>query len=172
MKNIIENNDDQFANSQITRDLGVNSEATEPQTQLEVVNVIEQCPDMALEEFSAPENRERKPRRPRPQFLSEQIDADERLPGYLREPHLPRFESRSARNFAKQRVHRGDPLLIRNGRDMLGELSLDTNGFVLTNHQLSGKIVFALAGGVRGKHSLHVTGGRCISREGSERNTG
>jgi hypothetical protein len=53
MKNIIENKDDQFANSQITRDLRVNSEATEPQTQLEVVNVIEQCPDMALEEFSA-----------------------------------------------------------------------------------------------------------------------
>jgi len=63
-------------------------------------------------------------------------------------------------------------VLIRNGRDMLGELSLDTNGFVLINHQLSGKIVFALAGGVRGKHGLHVTGGRCISREGSERNTG
>jgi hypothetical protein len=26
-------------------------------------------------------------------------------------------------------------VLIRNGRDMLGELSLDTNGFVLTNHE-------------------------------------
>jgi hypothetical protein len=31
------------------------------------------------------------------QHLPEQIDADERLPGYLREPHLPPFESRRAR---------------------------------------------------------------------------
>jgi len=30
----------------------------------------------------------------------EQIDADERLPGYLHEPHLPRLESRKARIFA------------------------------------------------------------------------
>jgi hypothetical protein len=48
-------------------------------------------------------------------------------------------------------------VLIRNGRDMLGELSLDTNGFVLTNHELSGKIVFALAGGVRVKHGLQAS---------------
>jgi hypothetical protein len=33
------------------------------------------------------------------QFLPEHIDADERLPEYLREPHLPRFESRRARAF-------------------------------------------------------------------------
>ena len=33
------------------------------------------------------------------QHLPEQIDADERLPGYLREPHLPPFESRRTRNF-------------------------------------------------------------------------
>ena len=38
--------------------------------------------------------------RNQPQLLSEQTDADERLPGYLREPHLPRFESRRARVFA------------------------------------------------------------------------
>jgi hypothetical protein len=34
------------------------------------------------------------------QFLPGQVDADERLPGYLHEPHLPRFESRRARVFA------------------------------------------------------------------------
>ena len=33
------------------------------------------------------------------QHLPAQIDADERLPGYLREPHLPPFESRGTRNF-------------------------------------------------------------------------
>src|SRR6266849_2137957 len=32
----------------------------------------------------------------RNQLLSEQIDADERLPGYLREPHLPQLESSKA----------------------------------------------------------------------------
>jgi uncharacterized protein (TIGR00369 family) len=36
----------------------------------------------------------------RTQPLSKQIDADERLPGHLREPNLPRFESRRARAFA------------------------------------------------------------------------
>ena len=34
------------------------------------------------------------------QPTSEQIDADERMPGYLREPHQPRFESRRAGVFA------------------------------------------------------------------------
>jgi uncharacterized protein (TIGR00369 family) len=33
-------------------------------------------------------------------LLPQQIDAAERLPGYLRDPHLPRFESRKARTFA------------------------------------------------------------------------
>jgi uncharacterized protein (TIGR00369 family) len=33
-------------------------------------------------------------------LLPEPIDADERLAGYLREPHLPRFESPRTRNFA------------------------------------------------------------------------
>jgi hypothetical protein len=46
------------------------------------------------------EHREREWRQRGSQLLSEQIDADERLPGHLREPHLPRFESRRARNFA------------------------------------------------------------------------
>jgi uncharacterized protein (TIGR00369 family) len=45
------------------------------------------------------EDREREWQRRGSQFLSEQIDADERLPGYLREPHLPRFESPRTRNF-------------------------------------------------------------------------
>jgi uncharacterized protein (TIGR00369 family) len=58
------------------------------------------------------ENRERERQRRGSQLLPEQIDADERLPGYLREPHLPRFESRSARNFPQERVRQGDPLSV------------------------------------------------------------
>ena len=113
MNNIIEDNDgDQFANGQSSRSLRVNSDATEPQIQLDAVNVLEQYPDVAPEEFSAPENWERERQRRGPQFLPEQIDADERLPGYLRKPHLPRFESRSACSFAKERVHQGDPLSV------------------------------------------------------------
>jgi uncharacterized protein (TIGR00369 family) len=253
MNNFIENNHDQFANGQVSCDLRGNSDARESETQLDAVNVIEQCPDVAPEEFPAPigkllglmitnsgtgratvdfeasgryanpmgtlhggvlcdladaamgvayrstlaegetfttielkvnflrpvwnaklraqarmvragkvvglvecdilderqrlvarasstcmtlrgrlaegrqvtrnqldelrfgqstENREREWQRRGSQLLPEQIDADERLPGYLREPHLPRFESRSARNFGKQRVHRGDPLSV------------------------------------------------------------
>jgi uncharacterized protein (TIGR00369 family) len=38
--------------------------------------------------------------RPWFQLLPRQIDADERVLGYLREPHLPRLESRTTRNFA------------------------------------------------------------------------
>jgi hypothetical protein len=92
MKNTIENNEDQFANGQVNRHLRVNSNATQPEAQLEVVNVIEQYPDETPEEFSAPESRERKRQRRGSQFLLEQIDADQRLPGYLRDPDLPRFE--------------------------------------------------------------------------------
>jgi hypothetical protein len=113
MNNIIEDNgEDQFANGQSSRTLRVSSDATEPPIQLDAVTVLEQYPDVAPEEFSAPENWEREWQRCGSQFLPEQIDADERLSGYLREPHLPRFESRSARNFGKQRVHRGDPLSV------------------------------------------------------------
>ena len=96
MNDIIHNdNKGQFANGQISRDLRFNSGAMEPQTQLEAVNVIEQRPDVAREEFSASENWERERQWRGSQVLPEQIDANERLPGYLREPHLPRFESRS-----------------------------------------------------------------------------
>jgi hypothetical protein len=95
MDNIVEHSDEgEFANGQISRDLRVNSDRTEPQTQ-EAVNVMERP-----EEFLAPENPEREPPRRGSHFLTEQIDADERLPGHLREPHLPRLESRRARNFA------------------------------------------------------------------------
>ena len=94
MNDIIHNdNKRQFANGQISRDLRFNSDATGPQTQLEAVNVIEQWPDVAREEFSASENWERERQWRGSQVLPEQIDADERLPGYLRKPHLPRFES-------------------------------------------------------------------------------
>jgi hypothetical protein len=113
MNNIIQDNgEDQFANGQSSRSLRVNSDATEPQIQLDAVNVLEQYPDVAPEEFSVPENWECERQRRGPQFLAEQIDADERLPGYLCKPHLPRFESRSARNFAEQRDHQGDPLSV------------------------------------------------------------
>jgi uncharacterized protein (TIGR00369 family) len=241
MNNLIENNQEQFANGQVSRDLRGNWDATEPGTQLDAVNVIEQLPDVAPEEFPAPigkllgltitsrgpgrarvefeasgryanpmgtlhggvlcdladaamgvaylstlaegetattielkinflrpvwnaklraearvvragkvvgliecdilderrrlvarasstcmtlrgrlaegrqvtrnqndelrsgqstENREHERQERGSQFLPEQIDADESLPGYLREPHLPRFESRRARVFA------------------------------------------------------------------------
>jgi uncharacterized protein (TIGR00369 family) len=42
------------------------------------------------------ENRERARQQRGSEFQPGQIDADERLPGYLSEPHLPRFESRRA----------------------------------------------------------------------------
>jgi uncharacterized protein (TIGR00369 family) len=54
MNNIIENNDGQFANGQISCDLRVNSDATESETQLDADNAIEQCPEVAPEEFPAP----------------------------------------------------------------------------------------------------------------------
>jgi len=114
MKNIIENNEDQFANSQVSRDLRVNSDVTKPETRLEVVNVIEQCPDKAPEEFSAPENWERKRQRRGSQFLLERIDADERLPGYLRDRDLPRFESQRARVFASSAFLKETPLYVLN----------------------------------------------------------
>ena len=104
MKNIIENNEDQFANGQVSRDLRVNSDATRPETQLDVVNVVERCSEVTPEEFPGrfgqpTENREREWQQRGSQLLPEQIDADERLLGHLRDPHLPRFESRRARNF-------------------------------------------------------------------------
>ena len=41
MNNIIENKEQQFANGQVCRNLGVNSEATEPEAEFEAVNAIE-----------------------------------------------------------------------------------------------------------------------------------
>jgi hypothetical protein len=46
------------------------------------------------------ESREREWQPRGSQLLPEPIDADERLAGYLREPHLSRFESPRTRNFA------------------------------------------------------------------------
>src|SRR6266436_4946044 len=54
MNNIIENNEDQFANGQVSRDLRANSDVTEPESRRDAVNVIEQLPDVAPEEFPAP----------------------------------------------------------------------------------------------------------------------
>jgi uncharacterized protein (TIGR00369 family) len=55
MNDIIEVSDeDQFANGQVSCDLRVNSDATESETQLGADNAIEQCPDVASEEFPAP----------------------------------------------------------------------------------------------------------------------
>jgi hypothetical protein len=100
MKNIIENNEDQFANGQVSRDLRVNAEATAPETQLDAVNVIEQSPHVAREECFCSREPGSDWQRRGFQVMPELIDADERLPGYLREPHLPRLESRRAGNFA------------------------------------------------------------------------
>jgi hypothetical protein len=58
----------------------------------------------------ATENRERELDRSESQLLPRQIDADERLPGYLREPHLPRLESRRARVFASSAFLKETPL--------------------------------------------------------------
>jgi uncharacterized protein (TIGR00369 family) len=54
MNNLIENNDDQFANGQVRRDLRGNSDATKSETQLDAAKVIDQCPEVAPEEFPAP----------------------------------------------------------------------------------------------------------------------
>jgi uncharacterized protein (TIGR00369 family) len=54
MNNTVENNEDQFANRQVSRDLRVNSDATEPGSQLDAANGIEQFRDVAPEEFPAP----------------------------------------------------------------------------------------------------------------------
>jgi uncharacterized protein (TIGR00369 family) len=54
MNNFIENNKDQFANGQVTCDARGNPDAAKSETQLDAVNVIEQLPDVAPEEFPAP----------------------------------------------------------------------------------------------------------------------
>ena len=54
MNNFTENNQDRFANAQVSRDLRGNSDATESETQLDPVNVVEQYPNAAPEEFPAP----------------------------------------------------------------------------------------------------------------------
>jgi uncharacterized protein (TIGR00369 family) len=45
---------DEFANGQVSCDLRGNSDAAESETQLDAVNVVEQSPSAAPEEFSAP----------------------------------------------------------------------------------------------------------------------
>jgi hypothetical protein len=54
MSNFIENNDDQFANGQVSRNLRGNSDAAESETHLDPVNAVEQYPSAAPEEFPAP----------------------------------------------------------------------------------------------------------------------
>jgi uncharacterized protein (TIGR00369 family) len=54
MNNIIENNEDRFANGQVSRDLRANSEVTEPDSRRDAVNIIEQLAHVAPEEFPAP----------------------------------------------------------------------------------------------------------------------
>src|SRR6266851_9857093 len=54
MDNSIGNKDDRFANGQVSRYLRGNSDATESETQLDPVDVIDQCSDVAPEEFPAP----------------------------------------------------------------------------------------------------------------------
>jgi uncharacterized protein (TIGR00369 family) len=55
MNNFIENNDGQFAKSQVSCDLRGNSDAAESENQLDAVNAIDQSSDgVAPEEFPAP----------------------------------------------------------------------------------------------------------------------
>jgi uncharacterized protein (TIGR00369 family) len=53
MNNFIENDETQFANGQVSCDLRGNSDAAESETPLDVVNDVEQCPNVP-EEFPAP----------------------------------------------------------------------------------------------------------------------
>jgi hypothetical protein len=102
MNKIIDrDNEGRFANGQISRDLRGNPDATESKIRFEVANVTERCCDEAREESSAPESWEFERQRDGTQFLPEQVGADERLPGYLHEPHMPQFEPRSVRNVRK-----------------------------------------------------------------------
>ena len=54
MNNFIENSKGQFADGQVTCDLRGNSDAAKSQTLLDAVNILEQRPDVAPEEFPAP----------------------------------------------------------------------------------------------------------------------
>jgi len=54
MDNSIGNNDDQFANGQVSRDLRGNSDAAESEPQLAPVNLVEPGPDAAPQEVPAP----------------------------------------------------------------------------------------------------------------------
>ena len=54
MNNYMENNEDQFANGQVSCDLRGNSDAAESETQHDPVNSVEQRPDLAPGEFPAP----------------------------------------------------------------------------------------------------------------------
>ena len=54
MNNFIENNNNQFANGQSTRDLLVSSDVTEPKTQLDANATEQQRPDMEPGQFPAP----------------------------------------------------------------------------------------------------------------------
>ena len=54
MNNSIENNEDQFANGQVSSDLRDNSGAAEFETQLDAAKGIEQGAEVSTEEFSAP----------------------------------------------------------------------------------------------------------------------
>jgi uncharacterized protein (TIGR00369 family) len=54
MNNFIENNDNQFANGQVSRDLQGNSDAAESETQLDAAKDTEHLPNAAPEEFPAP----------------------------------------------------------------------------------------------------------------------
>ena len=54
MNNFIENAEEQFANGQASCGLRGNSDTAEPKTQLDAAKVVEQCPEVAPEEFPAP----------------------------------------------------------------------------------------------------------------------
>ena len=54
MNNSIENNEDQFANGQVSSDLRDNSDASESSTRLDAVNALEPGPDAAPKEVPAP----------------------------------------------------------------------------------------------------------------------
>jgi hypothetical protein len=139
--------EDQFANGQSCRDLRVRPDLTQPGFQLmgaidsisddffRFVRIsareialnhrghskmhasIQEQADAGLEVVNARLN-----------YLAE---AEPKPVNYIYDP--PAGVPRSSGKHVLQNV------LIRNGRDMLGELSLDTNGFVLTNHETAAR---------------------------------
>jgi hypothetical protein len=116
MNNIVEDHrENQFANGQSSRDLRGIDRAAEVISEMETS--IQEHEDAGIEIVNARVN-----------YLAE---ATPKPVNYAYEP--PAGVPRRSGKYTAQSV------AIRNGREMLGKLSLDTNGFVLTEHETAVK---------------------------------